>query len=284
MKLIYIHGMNTETPKETLKKQWDKALFGSSSAPEAAHTSMAYWAVPERAAMYRIQAVKIKDPFAEKLENRLLSNIDKNKDTRLLPSKELRDAALNWVSNHMPDLKAYLYEGERDRMCGVLMHELEEAQRSDKEIMIIAHSMGTMIAFDTLSHSSIKVKSFITIGSPLGLEEIQDRYKEWYKDWSSPLPAPCGAVAEWNNFANRFDAVALDAHLRDDFAPEKFVQDCVGLWLRDWHSAERYLGWDKVRSAVRRAWGKKGNAIRKKRKKEKKGTFPKGTLEIDVTY
>ncbi len=260
MKLIYIHGMNTETPKDELKKEWDKALFGSSSVPEAVHTSMAYWAVPKRAAMYRIDAEKVKDPLVEKLEKRLLFNIDKN-NTRFLPSNALREAALYWVSKMMPDLKAYLYEGERERMCGVLMQELDEAHRSGEEIMIIAHSMGTMIAFDTLSRSSIKVKSFITIGSPLGLEEIQDRYKEWYKGRGSLLPAPCGVVAEWNNFANRFDAVALDAHLCDDFAPEAFVQDSIDWWLKDWHAAERYLGLDKVRSVVKRACGKKGNAI-----------------------
>ena len=102
----------------------------------------------------------------------------------------------------------------------------------DHEIMLIAHSMGTIISYNVLrdigkTDKDFKVPYFVTIGSPLGLSHVKNRIKEDRKKARSP-----SIVTErWVNLSDRRDPVAFDMHLRDDFGPNtlgvRVVDDLV---------------------------------------------------------
>ncbi len=112
----------------------------------------------------------------------------------------------------------------------VLMDELANAVRAQKgkEIMLIAHSMGTIIAFDVLheladSDPDLKIAEFVTIGAPLGLPHVKTKILQEAgpDDAADALCTPENVTGSWINYWDRRDAVAIDGHLRDDFRANK---------------------------------------------------------------
>lgn len=94
-----------------------------------------------------------------------------------------------------------------------------------KEILLIAHSMGSIIAYDALrdlgrENSGAEVAHFVTIGSPLGLPHVKAKIMEergYDKKASKRVRTPSIVSQSWTNFADRLDPVALDSHLSDDY-------------------------------------------------------------------
>ena len=146
------------------------------------------------------------------------------------------NALANWVlGKTMKDL-AFYYDksrrirdrkGELREARQVLMGELEDALRphADDGVMVIAHSMGSIIAYDVLrdigrTDQPVRVRDFVTIGSPLGLPHVKGniyREREHYSK-KAPVRTPTIVTQRWINFADRKDGVALDTHLADDYA------------------------------------------------------------------
>jgi len=93
-----------------------------------------------------------------------------------------------------------------------------------KKIMLISHSMGSIIAYDVLLHTlpDIPIDTFITIGSPLGLPMIKrEIFKELKLDFDPgvKLPTPENIVKHWYNFSDINDAISADHYLQDDYEP-----------------------------------------------------------------
>ncbi|MBI2382003.1 MAG: hypothetical protein HYV16_14715 [Gammaproteobacteria bacterium] len=105
----------------------------------------------------------------------------------------------------------------------VLKYELREILgkylRPENQVLLIAHSMGSIIAYDVLTElakeqPSMKLHALVTIGSPLGLPLVK-RHATHDK---SPARTPSNVETAWINFADRRDPVAADTHLRGDYA------------------------------------------------------------------
>ncbi len=96
-------------------------------------------------------------------------------------------------------------------------------------VMLIAHSMGSIIAYDVLrdigqEDPSFEVAQFVTIGSPLDLPHVKAKIIElrtYDRKKSERVRTPTIVTESWTNYADRRDKVALDSHLRDDFGPNK---------------------------------------------------------------
>jgi pimeloyl-ACP methyl ester carboxylesterase len=142
------------------------------------------------------------------------------------------NALADWLlSRLLKDLDLYYDEkrqiinrsGEMEQACRVLRNELISALReeTDHEIMVIAHSMGSIVAYDALrdlgqSDPQAKVKRLATLGSPLGLPHVKGKViKERYYD--PRVRTPSVITQSWMNFADKKDPVAIDFHLKDDF-------------------------------------------------------------------
>jgi hypothetical protein len=121
--------------------------------------------------------------------------------------------------------------------------------------VVVSHSLGTVIAYDCLKRVADcpVVDGLVTIGSPLGLDEIQDRLKP---EWSRAQGFPTRVERGWANVYDRLDPVCgFDPDLANDF--RRGGTECVedveiqndGKWR---HSAGKYLRQPALRQALRR--------------------------------
>jgi hypothetical protein len=104
----------------------------------------------------------------------------------------------------------------RDRITNALM------LHKRKDILLIAHSMGTIVTYDALiqSEKEIEVDSLITIGSPLGVPFIFDKLKNdlsLVPEDNDKLRTPENIKTGWTNLADTEDKVAQSNDLRELF-------------------------------------------------------------------
>jgi hypothetical protein len=122
--------------------------------------------------------------------------------------------------------------------------------------IVVSHSMGTVIAYDCLKRVAdcAVVDGLITIGSPLGLDEIQDKLQPgWSRADGFPQEKVSGG---WVNLFDRLDPVcAFDPMLANDFRKggTAMVEDVAvqngGAWR---HAATKYLRQPSFYRALRR--------------------------------
>jgi hypothetical protein len=122
--------------------------------------------------------------------------------------------------------------------------------------IVISHSMGTVIAYDCLKRVAdcAGVDGLVTLGSPLGLDEIQDKLQP---GWSAADGFPHEKVsAGWVNVYDRLDPVCgFEPELANDFqkGSARTIEDIAvqneGTWR---HSITKYLRQPKVIGALRR--------------------------------
>ncbi|HUQ48185.1 MAG TPA: S8 family peptidase [Gemmatimonadaceae bacterium] len=123
--------------------------------------------------------------------------------------------------------------------------------------VVIAHSQGTLIAYSVLMEkefAGLEIPLFVTVGSPLGIDEVQDFIRDLTQ--LKKLAVPPG-VMRWINVCDPLDPVALDKDISDDFKPNstgikienhvKFNPDSP----RHPHSGTGYLTLEEVRQPVR---------------------------------
>lgn len=100
----------------------------------------------------------------------------------------------------------------RGRLCDVL------ERLAGQRILLVAHSMGSIIAYDALrmlerDAPSVRVEHFVTLGSPLGLAEV--RLKIVAENGAARTP---NNVGRWTNLADKGDLAAVVGELAEDFA------------------------------------------------------------------
>lgn len=132
---------------------------------------------------------------------------------------------------------------------------LAKAPAGEKHV-VVSHSMGTMVAYDCLKRVAAcpRIDGFITMGSPLGIDEVQDCYRpEWTRD-DGYVADKVGAP--WVNFYDPLDIVCgADPCLANDFrqgrAPriEELAVTNEGAWR---HSVVKYLARREVREVLHR--------------------------------
>jgi hypothetical protein len=129
------------------------------------------------------------------------------------------------------------------------------ASAATKPHIVVSHSMGTVIAYDCLKRvgGCAAVDGLITLGSPLGLDEIQDKLQP---EWSRADGFPQKVSGDWVNVFDRLDPVCgFDPVLANDYRRGGLpvVEDVVvqndGAWR---HSATKYLRQPSFCAALRR--------------------------------
>lgn len=91
-----------------------------------------------------------------------------------------------------------------------------------KEILLIGHSMGSIISYDVLTQTSpdIPVDTLLTIGSPLGIPAIIGKTISELKIRNAPvkrLATPESVKRHWYNLSDLGDKVAFNYDLADDY-------------------------------------------------------------------
>lgn len=105
------------------------------------------------------------------------------------------------------------------------------------EVVVVSHSLGTVIAFNLLRELSaagapIKVPLFVTLGSPLAITEVQ----RWVRG-SFDIPK---VVTTWANFYDEGDPVTLGRPLGANFA-SGIIDTVVDNNTDNGHSIAGYL-------------------------------------------
>ena len=153
------------------------------------------------------------------------------------------------------DVHDFLYDpARRSRMLQSLADRMASG---GGPFVVVAHSQGSMIAYEVLRQADpqkYQVPLFVTIGSPLGIQEVQDVLRDWS---GGKLEVP-RCVGRWLNVADPRDIVAIDPTLKDDFRGSNPIDDLRRNNLdspRHPHSGTGYLRLPDVRNAVRQAVG-----------------------------
>ncbi len=116
---------------------------------------------------------------------------------------------------------------------------VEAAMREHQPRVLIAHSLGSVVAYETLhAHPELTVDLWLTLGSPLGMPDVvRDRLDPALVDGRGTKPP---GVRRWVNIADRGDLISIPRHLSrifdgidEDLEPSIHALDC--------HLAKHYL-------------------------------------------
>ena len=135
--------------------------------------------------------------------------------------------------------QAYVYLANKNARADI--DNLVRPRLGEGEVIILSHSLGTIVAFNLLRELSakgvdIKVPLFITVGSPLAIHEVQRLVAG-----SFAIPT---AVKTWRNFYDKGDPVTLGRPLAANFAGA-IIDSIVDNNTENGHSIAGYLD-DKV--------------------------------------
>jgi len=288
--VIYIHGIGRHLPVAQLKLEWDLALFGRDRGDA---TEMAYWSDlvhPPRPATLAAAATEAADLGVDDILAR--AGIGRtNAAARAFTARMLRAYGLDdastatagvrakvlplpgfvrepiaraLIKQFIIDTAAYFFDREKRLAIRKRLSELLTAA-GKRPITLVAHSQGSIVAVEVLAKiAGVEIAKLVTIGSPLGIQEVQDLLD--LEPGAKPFYVPT-CVDRWDNFSDPLDVVALDKGLGGEFvlSPtdrrmfklQSPVVDHVILNTRTFrlrgfnpHSAAGYLANPKVRGSV----------------------------------
>jgi subtilisin family serine protease len=286
--VVYIHGIGRQLPPADLKLEWDLALFGRD---RGAATRMAYWAdilhpARERRtrAMGGAESLETEAILAEAgvsprdadarayvASLRRAYGVDevpagRGPRTKVVPLPGIirEPLARAFLKAFIRDTAAYFFDaGTRAAIRRRLVDVLPAGGQA---VTLVAHSQGSIVALEVLAAvSDLHVTKLVTIGSPLGLTEVQDQLD--VPPRRPPFDIP-GCVERWDNFADRLDPVALDGRLASDFGPRDVLairqpvrvvdraivnRQTTRVFGFNPHSAVGYLAHPEVRKSVHEA-------------------------------
>jgi hypothetical protein len=251
--IIGIHGLGNKPPRKVLKKWWKQAikegLLSKGNPRLYLNFKMVYWAhvlhpIPldpdekdKKSDRYLdepyVTAKKTAKNQPNKIKRRVLDYLEKQFDKIFLNE----DLSLNFSSvtdiiihHFFRDLEVYYSETCFDKTKSecyakeIIRKQLFRIllKHKNKSIMLIAHSMGSIIAYDVLTNNvpDIHIDTFVTIGSPLGSPVIISKIVSEQQGKLKVAPkvrTPENVTRAWYNFSYLNDKVALDYNLSNDF-------------------------------------------------------------------
>jgi hypothetical protein len=154
----------------------------------------------------------------------------------------------------LAQVSRYLARGERDAsgltLDSRVRHRLREAI-GDTPAVVVAHSLGTVVALETLHDCETAIPLLVTLGSPLSMRTVV-RPRLVPQPPSTPE-----SVARWLNFWDTDDIIAVRPRLEHDMRPNaagvlprSSRTDSDGIWT---HSAAKYLAQAAVAGPVAEA-------------------------------
>ncbi len=179
---------------------------------------------------------------------------------------------------HLRDLRRYLRDrnGIAEHVRQMLKLPLRAAAEGERPVLLLAHSMGSVIAFDTLwelthrDRDARKVDLLVTMGSPLGQRFLQRRLLGAGRVGAERYPHN---IRRWINLAAVGDLTAIDPTLADDFAEmtrRGFVDSIEDFELQNYfrlqgelnvHAEYGYLVNDVTARVVAEWWRSRDSAL-----------------------
>lgn len=245
--VIGIHGLGNKPPKELLAKWWKDAILEGlrkkNNSPKDFNFELVYWA--------DILHKKPLDPNETDKENLLYLNEPYIPEGKIINREGMgfRQKALEYlekyskkilvngvlslnipsltelfIHRHLKDLEEYYSEAYtvvstkkrlvREVIIERLVKTIQKHRR--KKIFLVAHSMGSIIAYDTIRYYTheITIEVLATMGSPLGQEYVINKIQtETTSEGRYIFLIPENIRQGWYNFADAEDQVAINHEL-----------------------------------------------------------------------
>ncbi|OKJ94575.1 hypothetical protein AMK26_32670 [Streptomyces sp. CB03234] len=164
--------------------------------------------------------------------------------TTLLQLPGLRQTA-QWLNGqafalHLAQVARYLNrQGDKAALGAAVRSRVLDGWDPSRPLVVVAHSLGTVVAYEALHEYEGPVDLWVTLGSPLALGGV-------VLQRLVPRPPSCPEnVGAWLNFWDRDDVIAGRPRLADWIAPsgrgvkaETAPVRSAGLWT---HTATTYL-------------------------------------------
>jgi len=123
---------------------------------------------------------------------------------------------------HLRDFNKYLHNNKdvADHAREKVKHALLDANAAERPVLLIGHSMGSVIAYECLWQLSrvqkqdIKV-DLLTSGSPLGQSFVQRHLMGAHAAEAERYP---DSIRQWTNIAAVGELTAIDMELKNDFS------------------------------------------------------------------
>jgi len=133
--------------------------------------------------------VRERGPLNWKWVQAVLRAIDKN------------GAAMNQATLELFTRDVFLYVARASVRDAI--DSLVAAKLTQEPTVVVGHSLGTVVTYSVLLNDrrALKVPLYVTVGSPLGVRAIRDRFR--------PIRYPQPAVSSWFNAFDPRDVVAL---------------------------------------------------------------------------
>lgn len=251
--IIGIHGLGNKLPIKLLKKWWKMAikegLYHCEHQGVYFKFELVYWADilhpeplnpnekdknnPLYVEYPYVPAEGIVRKRPNELRKKVLDFIEDKMDKIFLNE----DMSINFASitdviihHYFKDLDMYYSakcEGKENenRLAKELIREKLYSvlnKYKNKQILLISHSMGSIVAFEVLSQlpQDVNVDTFVTIGSPLGqpvvmgkiFAELNHEFVKFKK-----LKTPVAITKNWFNLSDLEDKITINYNLADDY-------------------------------------------------------------------
>ncbi len=241
MNLIFIPGKNPKPPSKLHRTMlWRSLVEGVRRAqPEVAEELAGNSQCFELIAWNRLYYDSEKDgnrdlPWIDALINRHGPSEEDISEAHAWHRR--LDRTLYAIADHFPFLIRFLpgpacatvnelrrYFGNSGNIAYHIREQLKRVIRpmldNGEPILVIGHSMGSIIAYDAfweMSHIEHRKErlDFLSLGSPLGMNYVQHRLQG--SQYQGKHRYPC-IIRRWVNIASVGDVTALDRHFNDDF-------------------------------------------------------------------
>jgi len=251
--IIGVHGLGNKPPKEILENWWREAMIEGlkkiGKSFRFPKFELVYWAdilydkpldeyIKDKEDPYfldekYVPGVSDFKPVENSLRQKVLDFIEEQLDKLFLNE----DLTVNYaeitdmvIHRYFKDLEMYYQEeclDEHNKIClarSLIRQRVVDTLKKyeGKDILLIGHSMGSIIAYDVLTFllPEIEIDTFITIGSPLGFPVVQGKIAaEWHEKRLVPpkLKTPPGVKKHWYNLADLKDRIALIYDLSENY-------------------------------------------------------------------
>lgn len=281
--IIGIHGLGNKPPKSILENWWKQAIRDglklNNFREDDFEFELVYWA-----------DILHPIPLDVTSKNNSLTNVDERYTSEVYTERKapltFRERAIeylekyynNFIVNevfslkypslteffihlHLKDLKIYYsmesipVDGTEIRVKEAIINRLIKTlnKHMNKKILLVAHSMGSLITHDALIEESFKIKidTYVTIGSPLGQKYVIHKYEtEKQQNLINKLVVPESILSKWYNLSDLQDQIALNHKLNDLYVENSgkvkvedqlVINNFISKGIRNPHKAFGYL-------------------------------------------
>lgn len=251
--IIGMHGLGNKPAKRVLSNWWKKSMLEGLAKigveAELPEFDMIYWANVFNDRPSKVRRALPDDPYffhepyTKSPVNYVKDDISIRRNVIDFLTRQMNEVFLDEDKNlnfsylsdyvlkhYFHELSAYYHEVCYDKnKIECMAKDLIRTKAvntlrkySDYDIYLVAHSMGSIIAFDVLTFlvPEVNIHTFSSIGSPLGLPIVISKIASEYRMNGTEkvlMRTPPGITRHWYNFSDLHDTIAFNYMLHDDF-------------------------------------------------------------------